>query len=127
MCFECTAIRLLQEVAVLKNAVWGFPGGLWPRIHLAMQGILVRSLVGKDSTRRGATKLMGHNYRACASRVHALQREAPAVRGLHLTEEQPLLAATRESPRAATRTHHSQKHKELSVAFCCHTNWHKTP
>lgn len=49
MCFECTAIRLLQEVVVLKNAVWGFPGGLWPRIHLAMQGILVRSLVGKHA------------------------------------------------------------------------------
>ena len=62
MCFECIAIRLLQEVVVLKNAVWGFPGGLWPRILLAMQGILVRSLVGKDSTCSGATKLMGHNY-----------------------------------------------------------------
>ena len=34
----------------------------WLRIHIVMQGILVRSLIRKDSTCRGATKLELHNY-----------------------------------------------------------------
>ena len=37
----------------------------WLRIYLPMQGTRVRSLVQEDSTCRGATKPMCHNYRAC--------------------------------------------------------------
>ena len=51
MCFECIAIRLLQEVVVLKNAVWGFPGGLWPRIltfYVCGIFLVVVNLVGVD-------------------------------------------------------------------------------
>ena len=36
----------------------------WLRIHLPMQGTRVRALVPEDPTCRGATKPMGHNYRA---------------------------------------------------------------
>ena len=36
------------------------------RIHLAMQGTLVQSLVPEDLTRCSATKPMHHNYGACA-------------------------------------------------------------
>ncbi|KAJ8793342.1 hypothetical protein J1605_000337 [Eschrichtius robustus] len=34
----------------------------WLRIHLAMQGTRVRSLVWEDPTCRGATKPVRHNY-----------------------------------------------------------------
>ena len=36
----------------------------WLRIHLAMQGIRVQSLVQEDPTCHGAAKPMHHNYRA---------------------------------------------------------------
>ena len=97
----------------------------WLRIHLPTQGTWVRTLVWEDSTCRGATKPVHHNYWACAlepashnywtrmpqllepvlhnKRSHC--KEKPA----HHNEEQPLLAATRESLRAATKTLCSQK------------------
>ena len=37
---------------------------LWIRIHLPTQGTGVPSLIWEDSTCLGATKLVGHNYRA---------------------------------------------------------------
>ena len=38
----------------------------WLRIHLAMQGTSVPSLVWEEPTRHGATKPVGHNYSASA-------------------------------------------------------------
>jgi len=38
----------------------------WIRICLPMQGTWVLSLVWEDSTYLRATKLVHHNYRACA-------------------------------------------------------------
>ena len=38
----------------------------WLRIHLPMQGTLVRALVREDPTCRGATKPVSHNSWACA-------------------------------------------------------------
>ena len=83
-----------------------------------MQGAQVRALVREDLTCRRATKPMHHNYWA---RVPQLLKPAPLEAVLcnershrkekptHCNEEQPLLAATRESPPAATKTQHSQK------------------
>ena len=52
-----------QIELVVKNSL---PRALlviqWLRIHIAMQGTLVRSLIQKDSTCRGATMLQHHNY-----------------------------------------------------------------
>ena len=95
-----------------------------------MQGTRVRALVWEDPTCRGATKPVCHNYLACSLEptshnywAHAPQLLKPArlelvlrnKRGhrnekpVHRNEEQPPLAAARESPRAATKTQHSQK------------------
>ena len=88
-----------------------------------MQGTRVRALVREDPTCRGATKPVHHNYWARAARARAPQPLKP----VHLEpvlhnkrshcnekharhkEEQPPLAATRESPRAATKTQRSLK------------------
>ena len=52
-----------QIELVVKNSL---PRALlviqWLRIHIAMQGTLVRSLIQKDSTCCGATKPVGHHY-----------------------------------------------------------------
>ena len=95
-----------------------------------MQGTRVRALVQEDPTCRGATKPVHHNYWACAlepashnywARVLQLLKpvrlepvlynkrshcnEKPA----HCNQEEPPLAATRESPHAAMKTQCSQK------------------
>ena len=49
-----------------KSVEQGSPGGSWIRIHLPLQESRVRYLGREDSTCRGATKLMGHCYGACA-------------------------------------------------------------
>ena len=95
-----------------------------------MQGTRVRALVGEDPTCRGATKPVCLNYLACTLEptshnywAHVPQLLKPTrlepvlcnKRGhhnekpAHRNEEQPPLAATRESPWAATKTQRSQK------------------
>ena len=102
----------------------------WLRIRLPMQGTWVQALVWEDPTCRGATKPVRHNYWACALEpaihnnwAHVPQLLKPAhlepvlhnkrshhnEKLMHRNEEQPPLAATRESPRAATNTQCSQK------------------
>ena len=49
----------------------------WLRICLPMQGTPVRALVWEDTTCRGATGPMSHNYWACASGACARQQERP--------------------------------------------------
>ena len=75
-----------------------------------MQGTRVRALVREDPTCRGATKPVHHNYWARVPRAHAPQQKKPLQwEAPHHNEEQPLLTATRESPRAAMKTQDSQK------------------
>ena len=52
-----------QIELVVKNSLpKASPVVQWLRIHTVMQGTLVQSLIQKDSTCRGATKLERHNY-----------------------------------------------------------------
>ena len=102
----------------------------WLRIHLPTQETRVRSLVWEDPTCRGETKPVRQNYWACAlepashnywAHVPQLLKAAclePVLRNkrshlnekpAHRKKEQPPLAATRESPRTATKTQRSQK------------------
>ena len=105
----------------------------WIRIHLPMQGTQVRALVREDPTCRGATKLVRHNYWACAleptshnywsPRATTTEARAPQLlkptrlepvlrnkrshrneKPAHHNEEEPPLAPNRESPHAATKT-----------------------
>ena len=46
----------------IKMARQGFPGGAVVKNPPAMQGTRVRALVWEDSTCRGATKPVRHNY-----------------------------------------------------------------
>ena len=95
-----------------------------------MQGTRVRALVQEDPTCCGATKPVRHNYRACALELTSHNYWArkpqllkpthlePVLRNkgshrnekpTHHNEEQPPLAANRESLRAAMKTQCSQK------------------
>ena len=83
-----------------------------------MQGTRVQALVREDPTCLGATKPVRHNY---WGRVPQLlkpmlldpvlhnKRSHRSEKPVHHNEEYPLLTTTRESPRAATKTQHSQK------------------
>ena len=97
-----------------------------------MQGTRVQAMVREDPTCQGATKPVRRNYWACAleptshncwarvpqllkpTRLEPVLRDKRSYRNEKPTyhnEEQPLLAATRESLRAAMKTQHSQKYK----------------
>ena len=112
------------------NLHGGLPGGTVVKNPPPMQGTQVRSLVREDPTCCRATKPVHHNYLACALEptshnywAHAPQLLKPAClepvlhnkRGhcnekpAHCNKEQPPLAATRESPRATTKTQQSHK------------------
>ena len=83
----------------------------WLRIRLPMQGARVRALVQEDPTCRGATKPMCRNYWACAPQLLKPARlEKPPQWEAHAPQQRvaPPLAATRESPRTATKTQCSQ-------------------
>ena len=90
----------------------------WLRIHFAVQGTLVQSLVQEDPACCRATKPVCHDYRAhvlqLLQSVHlepalcnnrSCQNENPTQH----SEEQPLPLGTRESPCAAAKTYHGQK------------------
>ena len=102
----------------------------WLRIHLPMQGTRIRALVQEDPTCRRATKPVCHNYWDCAlepashsywARMPQLLKPTclePVLRNEKPPQWEacapqrrvaPHLAATRESPRAATKTQCSQK------------------
>ena len=113
-----------------KDMEGAFLVAQWLRVLLPMQGTQVRFLVWEDPTCCRATKPMHHNYWACALEpmshnywAHMPQllkpvRLEPVLRNkrshhskkpTRCNKESPPLAATRESPRAATKTQHSQK------------------
>ena len=70
----------------------------WLRIRLPMQGTRVQALVREDPTCRGATKLVRHNYWACALEpashnywsLRATTTEARAPRARAPRQEKPL-------------------------------------
>ena len=121
----------LYSLPLQRTTVSGtFLVAQWLRIRLAMQGTRVRAPVREDPTCRGATKPVCHNYWACAlesasynywahmsqllKSVHlepvlCKKRSHRNEKPVHRNEESPPLAATRESPRAATKTQRSQK------------------
>ena len=127
--WEPSCVLLSQTLKRFRD----FPGDAWLGIHLPMQGTWVRALVWEDPTCCGETKPVHHNYwspRALGptycnywARVLQLLKPArlePVLRNTrsqhnekptHCNEEYHLLAATRESPRAAMKTQHSQKIK----------------
>ena len=106
-----------------------FPGLQWLGIHLPMQGTQIWSLVWEDPTCRRAAKPVHHNNWACYLEptshnywASMLQLLKPALlepvlhnkrshcneKPTHRNEELAPLAATRESPCAATKIQHSQ-------------------
>ena len=114
----------------IKSYRWTSLVVQWLRIRLPMQGTRVQALVWEDPTCRRATKPMRHNYWACALEPMSHNNWAcmpqllkpsclePVLRNkrshhnekpVHRNEEQPPLAATRESPHTAMKTQRSQK------------------
>ena len=104
-----------------RNSPWTSLVVQWLRICLPTQGTRVQALVHEDPTCCGAAKPTCHNYWDCVLEpVHHNYRALvpqllkpvclePVLRNkrshhnekpAHCNEEQPLLAATRESPRA---------------------------
>ena len=90
----------------------------WLRIHLPMQGTWVQALLQENTTCRGVAKPVRHNYwahvpqllkPACLEPVLCNKRSHCNEKAVYHNEEYPLLAATRESPRAAMKTQCSQK------------------
>ena len=81
----------------------------WVRICLPTQGTQVQSLVWEDPTCCGATKPMRRSYGAHVRWSPGSTREATVVRSTSTTRERVPLTATRESPRVAAKTQHSQK------------------
>ena len=121
---------VLTAYATLRNACGASLVAQWLRIRLPMQRTWVQALVQEDPTCHGATKPVCHNYWACAlepashnywSRGPQLLKPArlePMLRNkrshhnekpVHRNKEESLLAATRESLHAATKTQCSQK------------------
>ena len=81
----------------------------WMRICLPVQGTRVRSLAQEDSTCCGATKPVCHSPWACTLEPALYKRSHCKENSVHFSEEEPPFARTRENPRAATKTHCSQK------------------
>ena len=120
---------LTDIIFFLKNSSGASQVAQWLRIRLPMQGTGVWALAQEDPTCRGAAKPMCHNCWACTlehvsdnywARVPQLlkrmhlepvlhKRSHDNEKLAHHNKEQPLFAATRESPRTATKIQHSQK------------------
>ena len=91
----------------------------WIRIHPPMRRTWVQSLVqeDKDSTCCRVTKLVCHNYWACAQEPRSHSYWAPvqqfwgprALEPVLCNEKPPQGETTREGPHAAVKTQHSQK------------------
>ena len=97
----------------------------WLRNHLPMQGTSIQSLVWEDTTCRGATTIVCHDYWAHAI---GLQPPKPAhLEPMLLNKKSPCTAAeypplitTRENLCTATKTQHSQKKEKK---YSMRANW----
>ena len=87
----------------------GSPVAKTPRFHCRGRGP-TPGLAWEDSTCWRAPKPMCHNYWACTL------EPMPLSKGSHCNE-QPPLAATRESPCAATKIQGSQRLKKKKIKF----------
>ena len=105
------------KLSFFKN-LWASLVAQWLGICLPTQGTRVQALVQEDPTCCGATKPMRHNYWARVPQLLKPVHLEPVLRNKrspcnekpgHRNQEKPPLAATRESPSAATKTQHSQK------------------
>ena len=102
----CTSTTIPQTNVILGASLVA----QWLRICLLMQGAWVRALVWEDPTCRGATRPWATiTEPARLEPVLRNKRGRDSERPAHRDEEWPLLATTRESPRAETKTQHNQK------------------
>ena len=114
--FDKAEWQLTQLSRPFRFLLRTFQVARWLKIHLPRQETQVWSLVQEDPTCRRATKPMYHNYWACALEPTGLNYWSPFTlepvfhnKRSAATWEEPLLAATRESPHAATKTRCNQK------------------
>ena len=91
-------VRIIIPTVVVMGAS---PVVQWLRIRLPMQGTRVRALVREDSTCRGATKPVRHNYWACALEPMSHNYWARAPRALALQQRE---ATAMRSPCTATKS-----------------------
>jgi hypothetical protein len=66
----------------------------WLRVHLAIQGTPVQSLVWEDPTSQGATKPMSYNCWACALKSVLSKKRSNCNEKLVHDIEKPLLTTT---------------------------------
>ena len=100
----------------IKIDIRDFPGGTGDKIHLPTQSNSI-SGPGRLHMPQGnetcEPQLLGPcaaTVEACGSRACILQQERPHnEKSMHCNEEQPPLAAARQTPLAATKTQRSQK------------------
>ena len=83
-CYHCTGLG-----CIFKRANWASLVAQWLRIRLPIQGTWVRALVWEDPTCRGGTKLMRHNYWACALELASHNYWACAPRACAPQQEKP--------------------------------------
>ena len=114
--FDKAEWQLTQVLWPFRSLLKTFQVAQWLKIHLPRQETWVWSLVQEDPTCHRATKPMCNNYWACALEPTSHNCWSPFTLEpvLHnkrstATWEQPLLAATRQSPHAAMKTQCSQK------------------
>ena len=103
-------VCLEKDFLKRKQEVEDFPGGERSGIHLPMQGTQDQPVVRKDPTCLGAAEPVPQVLQPTCPRTSALQpRSHCSEKPVPSNQGEPPLAAAEESPRAATRTQHSQK------------------
>ena len=103
-----------QQLRFLKNkSKQDFPGGTVDGSLLANSGSM-NSIPGPEAFHMLQTGPMHHNYRACMVKLLKLTCLEPALlnKRSHCNEEEPLFAATKESPHTAMKTQSNQKFKK---------------
>ena len=102
--FLCSAIKtLLPRTSLVVQ---------WLRVHLSMQGTCVLSLVQEDSTCRGATKLMYHNYWVHTLEPELRNKRNHIIRSPCTSRTSRPIHHTKESPSPATKTQRNQTSKK---------------
>ena len=112
--FLCSAIKtLLPRTSLVVQ---------WLRVHLSMQGTCVLSLVQEDSTCRGATKLMYHNYWVHTLEPELRNKRNHIIRSPCTSRMSRPFHHTKESPSPATKTQRNQtskKKKKMLLPHVC--------
>ena len=95
----CTSLKYLMGTSLVAQ---------WLRIRLPMQGTQVQALVWEDPTCHRATKLMRHNYWACALEPKSHNYWACMPQLLKPTRLEPVLCNKR-SHRSEKPTHSNEE------------------